>query len=534
LQLSPVQTLSATALTLGGVLFLGAVLASRIYDLGFDSQSYHQRAVVDLASGWNPILEPVRVRGVYAPFVAHYSTGTWVQAALVFLLSRDIEAAKLVNVIALAASFCLSRGALEYTGLVRPRFALFAALAAALNPVTVVQAMTFYVDGYLASMVVGAAATLLLVVAEPRRLFFGAFGMVLLLLTNAKFTGVVFALPLSAAAAILLIRRQAGWKTVARFVAVQALACGVALGFVGFHPYVTNTVAHGHPFYPLRGPVVAHTIDGLRPMELARHEGRLERLVRSVFADPARPWRNSGAIYKLPFTVTEAEFEVYATPDARVGGWGPLFSAVAVAAACGLVVALVLGRRDRVPLLVATGSLAVSALMNSECWWARLAPQIALIPVVVAIALGRCGAPRPGERFASPGPISRASGQFLIALLLGNAAIVIASQALYVPRKSAELERFLSDLGRESALVYVADRWVAPLRRLQEYDVPFVAVLDDGDEPDPELGSRLPCGPLRVFPGTMNEIRYCAVIEAPLAVREEPNLSRRPVLRIER
>jgi hypothetical protein len=128
----------------------------------------------------------------------------------------------------------------------------------------------------------------------------------------------------------------------------------------------------------------------------------------------------------------------------------------------------------------------------------------------------------------SPGPISRASGQFLIALLLGNAAIVVASQALYVPRKSAELARFLSDLGRESTLVYVADRWVAPLRRLQEYDVPFVAVLDDGDEPDPELASRLPCGPLRVFPGTMNEIRYCAVIEAPLAVREEPVPSRRP------
>jgi hypothetical protein len=154
--------------------------------------------------------------------------------------------------------------------------------------------------------------------------------------------------------------------------------------------------------------------------------------------------------------------------------------------------------------LLAAGSLAASALMNSECWWARLAPQIALIPVVVAVALGRRG---------SSSLLSRASGHLVLSLLLGNAALIVAAQALYVPQKSAEVERFLSELGRERPLVYVADRWVAPLRRLQEHDIDFVAVLDDGDEPDPALGSRLPCGPLRVFPGTMNEIRYCSVNE---------------------
>lgn len=490
------RAIFVTAAVIGGVLLAGGGLASAVYDLGFDSQSYHQRAVMELVNGWNPIRGAPAVDGVYAPFVAHYSSGTWVQAALVALLTGDVEAGKVVNLVALAASFCLGRGALEYTGLASRRSAWLLSVAAALNPVSVVQAFTFYVDGYLGSMMVSTGAALALAVAFPRRLFLGVSALCLVVLANTKFTGIVFATPLLVGAVLALLHFRRGWAAVRRFAAAHAGAYAVALGFVGFHPYVTNAVQHGHPFYPLRGPTVAHTITGLRPPALAE-EGRALRLVRSVFADPARPWRDSAAIYKSPFSVSAAELEEYAAPDARVGGWGPLFGAAVLVAAIALLPAWRRPRRDGVVLSIAVASLLGSALANSECWWARLAPQVALVPLVVAVFLAR-----------------RFSGHAVLAVLLGNAALVVGAQALYVPRHSAELERFLDGLARDRPELYVSDRWIAPLRRLREHGVDFVAVRDDGDEPDPALESRLPCRPLRVFPGTMNEIRYCAAPQA--------------------
>ena len=479
------------------VLAAGAALSARIYDLGFDSQSYHQLAITELANGWNPLREPSSARGAYALFAAHYSTGTWIQAALAFLVARDLEAAKVVNVVALAASFCLCMGALSHTGIARGWRAVLVATAAAFNPVTVVQLATFYVDGYLASMLVSLAAVLLLTVARPRPLFLAMSAMIVVLGANAKFTGVVYPLPFVAAAAVLLLRRAHSWRAVRRFVTAHALAYGVATAAVGFHPYVTNALGHGHPFYPLRGASAVHDVAPLRPAALRHEECRFERLVRSVFADPASPWRTSERVYKVPFAVSRAELSLYGTPDARLGGWGPLFGG-ALVLSLGAAAALALGRapRDPVALGLVLGAILVSVLTNSECWWARLAPQLALVPVAIAL-LARAGG-------------RRRWGAMTLGASLANATLVVAAQVSMTPRQSAALARALEELARTRSTVYVSDRWIAPLRRLHERGIPFIAIRDDGPDPDPDLGKLVPCAPLRRFPGTMDEIGFCS------------------------
>jgi hypothetical protein len=508
------RTVALSWALVGGAFAAGNVLCSHVYDLGFDSQSYHQLGIVELGNGWNPILRPEISGGAYALFVDHYSIGNWIQAALVVGATHDLEAAKVLNVLAMLATFCIWRGALVYAGMTTARLAWVIALLAALNPIAIVQATTFYVDGYLASMMASLAAVLILVVATPRPLFFTLSVAVLVLLANTKFTGVVYPLPLLAAAGFLLHRHTRARATLRKFVVSHVAGYVIAVGLAGYHPYVTNTLAHGHPFYPLRGHQASHDVAALRPPALAHVASRVERLTRSVFADAASPWRDSARIYKLPFTIGTGELELYGTPDARVGGWGPLFSGSLVLSLVGLAFFCVRRGKTRVVLSVVVTALVVSALLNAECWWARFSPQLALLPVVVATAL--LMAREAAERRW------RALGCVLAAVTLANAGLIAVAQGFYVPRRSASLERFLRELADSHPTLYVADRWVAPLRRLREHGVAFTAVRDDGPDPDPELGTRMPCHPLHEFPGTMNEIRYCVVPAEPVALGDSP------------
>jgi hypothetical protein len=247
----------------------------------------------------------------------------------------------------------------------------------------VVQALTFYVDGflYLALICMGASLVLLVCGATgPGAWAVYALGAVLAV--NTKAPGLAYgAVFVAAAGAALLARRRIRGALLAGSLFLLAAAT------TGYHPYVQNLRGFGHPLYPILGSGGGFSLEAQvapqRP-EGFQDASRAERLLRSVLA---RSESTPGpARLKLPWSLSREELDgPFVHPDVRKGGFGPLFAlglACALAALAGLGIGPRLGvalRRWSLPCV-----LAASALIHPDGWWARYAPQLWLLPVTAA------------------------------------------------------------------------------------------------------------------------------------------------------
>lgn len=362
-----------------GVIALSLALAASIFDLSFDGQTYHQEAVRALANGWNPVWHP-RAAEPWAggTYIASLPKAAWVLEALVLRATGSIESAKGVHLIALVAAFLLSWCALDALR-VRSRAAVMIAALAAATPVTLIQILTFYLDGLMASSLTIVLALGVLFAQTGARRWAVALVVMSAFTANLKFPAAVYITLLS-----LVALGLAAWRAPGRLraVAVLVAAAGGAALLEGINPFVTNTILHGHPAYPAAGrdalPLAVH----FEPVFAA--QPRLVQVTRSLMSyssdNDSQPPRA-----KLPFSVHPSEIAAFTTVDTRIGGWGPLFGGALLFAWVVLTVALV--RRDaRAPWLVlfAVG-VAASTLAIPFGHYARYTPHLWLAAVAALL-----------------------------------------------------------------------------------------------------------------------------------------------------
>jgi hypothetical protein len=192
-----------------------------------------------------------------------------------------------------------------------------------------------------------------------------------------------------------------------------------AILVVGYQPYVTNLSMQGNPFYPAVGRDAASDaatrgqFNVWAPPEFVA-KGRVEKLGTSLLAE------SSGAEamprFKVPFALSKQELYIFFNTEPRYGGFGPWFGSVLLAT---LAAYLLARKRMRAGTWMTGSVLALlvtgTVLLNPEAWWARLAPQVWLVPSILlgAMAIGANGWPRN-------------LGAFLAALLIGNSVLVAA------------------------------------------------------------------------------------------------------------
>jgi hypothetical protein len=376
----PVLVLSVLALALATVL-LSLDIAAACYDLSADGQFYHQEAIIQLAQGWNPLHgSPMREDEGAKLWVEHYPRGAWICAASVYQAFGRIEAAKCFNVTMVVAAFCLALHALLSYG-VGGLSAVLLALLAALNPVSTCQLLGFYIDGQMAALLTILTATALTALRACDVWISLVMAMAALLVVNLKFTGGAYAVAILASAALWLLwrRRRVACRSVS-----LALACGLLVGVlvVGYSPYVTNLRDHGHPFYPVAGPDAVDIMTGASPVDVLGRN-RLGNLAVSLFAQSANDAPN-GTLLKWPFAVSRQELQTFDIPDTRIGGFGPWFGGSLLLGVTLLVAASFDDRRTATGILGVSTVVVGSALMHPHGWWARYAPQIWLVPLLIA------------------------------------------------------------------------------------------------------------------------------------------------------
>ena len=462
----------AVATTVGG-----AVLGW-LYDFSGDGQWYHLPGILALAEGWNPVLAPQlgewdsgfeQELTNAAIYIQHYAKGVWIVAAAAYRATGLLEAAKVFNLLYLLAVYLLTASFLGRVGLSRA-WAHALALTAAANPVTLYQMASFFVDGHLASLCALLVVLSLDYFRQPRPRTLVLLGVCVVLLVNVKFTGLVYAVVLGGG--FIALGWLKGWWVQARYYAAAGtVSTLLAFMVIGYQPYVTNVMYKGNAFYPIVGGHEAATAGVEKQLEIwapseFKSMSRIEKLIRSVLSESSHA--KSMPQWKVPFTVTKSELYIFFNTEPRYGGFGPFFGSILLVV---LLVYISAKRATKSNWWKAGAGLAIlvilSILPNAEAWWARLAPQLWLVPIILISALA-LGAAKWPKKIAAGLVIFMLSNSMLVAALNWGRA---AEKNLAFREQMAEL-RVISSSGPLELSTHPMFRMVTQ-HRLLTHSIPY-------------------------------------------------------------
>ncbi len=455
------------------VILPNLILGGRVLDDTWDGQWYHQEAVIQLAGGWNPFhadLSSAEVPHDGARIrINGYPKATWLWGASLYQLTHRIERAKAFSLPLLAAAGLVVLACLLIVTSIRPAAAVVIALVAAANPVAVTQFLNAFQDGALASLLTVLVASLAFWLRAGSRVGLALATASAVGAASIKLTGPVYVV-IIVTAAMAWLWWSGRWRDQRRALGFALVLAAAGTLILSGGAYATNTARHGHPFYPVLGPDrvdIVETVPHNRFQGLAASLFLRSQLTSDDYESVAvlRNWRG----LKVPFTVDRDELEAFFYPYVRIGGWGPLFGGV-VLLTIGLVAAVSIRRPRRAAvIIVASGPLLLSVLVNPYCWKLRYAPQSWLVPlVIVAMTLA-----------ARPTRLEKTLSGALLAAAGVNALLVGWAHVPAVIDHSGTLKERLLDLGRRRQTLELS---LQPFRsnrvRLAELGIAFTEVDD--------------------------------------------------------
>ncbi|MFN7133937.1 MAG: hypothetical protein ACK4N5_17810, partial [Myxococcales bacterium] len=224
------RTLVTSVASFLAVLLGGVLVAGLVFDLSYDGQTYHQAAIVALGQGWNALGPPLTdADTAHSGWLNVYAKGPWLVASSIRAVTGRMQQAKAANLWLVAAALLLVLAAVA--PLFRQRRGAWGlALLAALNPVTLVQALTFYVDGQLASLLTILLALAALSLRTPARATLPVVAAALIALANIKFTGLVYAVLFGGAVVLAPVAAKGMGALLEGRRALPWVAGGVAAG----------------------------------------------------------------------------------------------------------------------------------------------------------------------------------------------------------------------------------------------------------------------------------------------------------------
>jgi len=468
------------------------------YDFSGDGQLYHLPGVLALAQGWNPFLNPrladwnaafEQALPIAGTYVQHYAKGAWIVGAAIYRGTGLLEAAKLLNLLFMWAVYIVAAQAGRQAGL-GPLLSRAAAVAVAANPIALYQATSFFIDGQVASLY-----TLLLLLSiehfrRPDTRLLGQIAAIVVLLAELKFTGLVYAGFVGASLSALAWMN--GWRRpILAYLMVGSISLALAVIVAGFQPYVTNVLQHGNPFYPAIGREDGRNIQYKEASPEFLAKNRVEKLVRSVFSESGL---GGYPRWKVPFAVQKTELYAFFDAGPRVGGFGPMFGGLLVTALILFALAWPsLPRKARHWAGAIASVITLSTLLNPEAWYARLAPQLWLLPLLLLACT-----------LLSTSNWMRRAAIVAIVAMIGNAVLVGALNWGRTIQKNVEFREQIAILQEATrrdpvqVTFHPLFRFVTE-HRLRKYSIPYVAVeTADCETPRPFSYPNsmvcLPCG----------------------------------------
>lgn len=173
-------------------------LSGRIYDFSYDGNTYHKLAVGLLKNHWNPLSKVpseymIEGNGEGAIWVESYCKATWIFGASVYSMTGNIECAKVYTLIGILCAFLISIFFLKKNNK-RISFCLVFSVAAASNPIALIQFRTFYVDGFMQVILYILVIALIIATQDNkvRKDIIGLICATMIICGNIKYTGLFY------------------------------------------------------------------------------------------------------------------------------------------------------------------------------------------------------------------------------------------------------------------------------------------------------------------------------------------------------
>ena len=402
------------SICIGALVFTIAVFCvGKIYDVTADGNTYHKLGVGSMKNGWNPLYESskdftqedgnaltVSENNINYLWADHYAMGTETIGANIYAFTNNIESGKAFTLVMMFIGLGI---VLEYLAIQRDwiskKFGIIKALAISIllvvNPITVVQMETYYVDATLSISLFLIITELIAINTKKDDLFenYLILAMAIGMCSNAKFTGLGYAGVFCAAFYIYgVIKNRKDKKYIVRNTIFYIITVIITVCVLGGTSYLKNIIKNGHPFYPLYGEGhVDNMVNQEIPKSLAEKPNIVQFFI-SIFSkgenvSPAYSDVLNEPDLKVPFTIAEGEIENYSIPDIRVGGFGPLYSGIFIIT-IGIIVAICIDyiRNKKYNSLIIYGIvIGVSAILLialDGSYWARYIPYVYLISIM--------------------------------------------------------------------------------------------------------------------------------------------------------
>ena len=462
------------SIIIGALVFTIAVFCvGKIYDVTADGNTYHKLGVGSMKNGWNPLYESSRdfteedgnaltvsENNINYLWADHYAMGTETIGANIYAFTNNIESGKAFTLVMMFIGFGIM---LEYLVIQRDwaskKFGIIKALVISIllvvNPVTIVQIGTYYVDATLAISLFLIIIELIAINTKKDDLFenYLILAMAIGMCSNAKFTGLGYAGVFCAASYVYgVIKNRKDKKYIIRNTVFYIITVIITVCVLGGTSYLKNMIGNGHPFYPLYGEGhVENMVNQEIPESLAEKPNIVQFFI-SIFSkgenvSPSYSDVLNEPDLKIPFTIQEGEIENYNIPDIRIGGFGPLYSGIFIIT-IGIMVAICVDciRNKKYHSLIIYGIIVgVSAILLialDGSYWARYIPYVYLISIINLAYL-----------FEKKGKVANIIGIILALIMFVNSGLVLYTatknyigNSRYVKNNMIQFEEYAKDM----------------------------------------------------------------------------------------
>lgn len=358
---------------------ISLIFSSFFYDLSNDGTWYHQNTIIALKNGWNPIYEKYTLLDAQL-YVQHYAKGHEIISAAIYFLSNNIELGKSINLLIIFACLLFSYRLLgDYFP--KKKAALYAVLIT-LNPVSITQIFTYYIDGFFYNTVVIIIIATILYIKSFNPKYAAILIMSLCIFGTLKFTSI----PVIAVLFIVVLGYAFMENKIKNIVTFKNFSLTVIpILILSVHPYFTNIKDGKSIFYPAFDK--NSNVLNVHLTKSIQEKNRITKLGISLFSKTGIPEKTIKSGLKIPYTFNISEVKKLSSPTIVLGGFGIFFSAIFINSIIILIACLFLKIKTKTAsiILLILASFVFYSLIFPEPWLARILPQFYLIPILILL-----------------------------------------------------------------------------------------------------------------------------------------------------
>lgn len=373
------------------ILFFTILIASAFYDNTWDGNTYHKEMIGLMKKGMNPLYN-VSSGDIWSQ---HYARAVETFASVIYAFTNNIETGKALNFLLIILLFGQLYKYLRKKN-VNNILSIIFSFIVAVNPISLIQSTSYYVDGIFANTLFFIILMLLKLTNEDKsnKLYLYWLAILTVVCINIKFTSLLICTMFIGVFVIywlyIAIKEKNFLATFKKWFIYFVCVYIFAIVFVGASVYVKNFLNYGHPFYPLLGEETdVDIVTDNEPAGLIEYN-HVEKFIYTLFSK-TYTWYDKKPELKIPFTVYESEFESMQFVDTRVGGFGPLYSGMLILSIPIILFYIIRNiqkkRRMNILLILIILCIILPIPILPVVWQLRYYPQFYLLPIIALYLL---------------------------------------------------------------------------------------------------------------------------------------------------